>query len=138
MIQSVTPLGLVSGGDVIVGGPTGPVTLTREPAGPLAVFRVDGWVPNGTPEGDQDEARGHHILQVMAAVGTAAADGRWSPEELASVAGALALPGSQVLSLMVQVARLAEEALVDDGRIDLSESLRIAQLIVSYVFSRRS
>ena len=137
MINGVTLLGLVDG-QVTLQGPTRPTTVEPEPAAPLVVFRIDGWEPNGTPDGQADERQGHHVLQLMESVGQAAADDRIDAAEVANLAVTLDLPGGRIISGLLPVTQQVLEALQDDGRVDTQEALAIAGSIISAVLAMRS
>lgn len=140
MLSGVTLMGLVAPGEkVTIGGPTGPVTIEAEPAAPLAVFRLENWPPNGeTPEALQAEVQGHRVLDLMQAVGNAAADDRIDAEDVARLAVAFKLPGGRVVEVLVPVTEEIIQALEDDGRIDLSEAAAISGSILSGVLALKS
>ena len=140
MLSGVTLMGLVAPGEkVTIGGPTGPVTIEGEPAAPLAVFRMENWPPNGeTPEALQAEVQGHRVLDLMTAVGNAAADDRLDAEDVAHLVVALKLPGGRVVEVLVPVTEEILQALEDDGRIDAQEAMSIAGTVISGVLTLRS
>jgi len=135
MINGVTLMGLVDG-DVRVQGPTGPVTISPEPAAPLVAFRVNGWEPNGTPDGLADERQGHKVLGLMEDVGQAMADDRIDAQEIGTLSVAFQLPGGRVISGLIPVTQQVVDALEDDGRVDTKEALAIVGSIISVVLSR--
>ena len=137
MINGVTLLGLVDG-PVNLQGPTRPVTVEPEPAAPLVVYRINGWEPNGTPDGLADERQGHHLLALMESVGQAAADDRLDAADVASLAVTLQLPGGRIISGLLPVAQQVVDALQDDGRVDTQEALAISGSIISAVLAMRS
>lgn len=138
-MNGVTLMGLVAPQEeIIVAGPAGLVCIEGEPAAPLAVFRIDGWEPNGTPDGLADEAQGHRLLALMESVGNAVADDRIDAPDVARLALALQLPGGRVIEVLVPVTEQVIRALEDDGRIDAQEALAIAGAIVSGVMRLRA
>ncbi len=135
MINGVTLLGLADG-PVTLQGPTRPVTVEAEPAAPLAVFRLEGWEPNGTPDGLADERQGHKVLGLMEDVGQAMADDRIDAQEIGTLSVAFQLPGGRVISGLIPVTQQVVDALEDDGRVDTKEALAIVGSIISVVLSR--
>lgn len=129
MLTGVTYMGLAAG-PVTVQGPNGPVTLTQEPAAPFAIIRLEGWEPNGTPDGAEDEAQGHKVLRIMEAVGQAAADDHITPEDLEALAKALAIPGSAAIGIILAASRKLIEALANDGKVTPAEALAIVGAIL--------
>jgi hypothetical protein len=139
MLQGVTFMGLVApGASATIAGPNGPVAIEGEPAAPLALFRVDGWEPNGTPDGLADEAQGHRLLRLMESVGTAMANDRVDADDVGRLALDLHLPGGKVIQALIPATKQVIAALENDGRIDPKEALAIAGSIVSGVLTLRA
>jgi hypothetical protein len=140
MINGVTLMGLVHppGEKVPIAGPAGPVSISGEPAAPLAVFRIEGWEPGNTPDGLADEAQGHKVLRLMESVGQAAANDRLDAADVGKLALTLHLPGGRIIEGRVPVAERVIEALQDDGRVDTQEALGIAGSIISAVISLKA
>lgn len=129
MLNGVTLMGLVAG-PVTVQGPDGPVTLTQEPAAPLAVFRLEGWEPGDAPGGQEDETQGHKVLRIMESVGQAVADDHITPEDLEALASALSLPGAAAIGIILAASRRLIEALANDGKVSPTEALAIVGAIL--------
>lgn len=136
MLNGVTLMGLAL--EAKVQGPEGPVTIQPEPAAPLVFFRLDGWEPNGTPDGQADEAQGHRVMELMESVGQAAANNRLDAADVGKLALTLQLPGGQVIEGLVPVADKVIDALQDDGRVDMQEALAIAGSLISAVITLKA
>ena len=122
MLTGVQLVGLALD-EVPVGGPQGPLSVRPEPAGPLAIYRLEGWGP-------EEEAQGHKVLRLMEAVGQAAADDHIDPEDVEALVQALDLPGAAAIGIIVSASRRLIEAVRDDGRVDAREALGIVSTIL--------
>ena len=139
MLQGVTLMGLVAPGEsVTIGGPAGPVTIQGEPAAPLVVYRMEGWEPNDTPDGQADEAQGHKVIRLMEQVGQALANDRIDAADMGTLAVSLQIPGGEILQALVPVAAQVIAALENDGKITAQEAMSIAGAIISAVLTMRA
>lgn len=118
---------------VEVEGPDGPRPVSPEPTRRLAVFALEGWDPNFSPEGAEDERQGHEVVRLMEDVGDAHADGKWTAEEALEVVLRIEPRYGGIIRLILPVAEEAFRRVADDGRLDRKDALALAWKVATSV-----